>query len=578
MTSRKRSSKKKISPQSSSGNPCTNEEIVPQEKFEVDQEEKEAYWDALCGSITPPPKVFFPTRPATHFDLTLPSRTSPAYLKTLREFYIVPSGVVFRVLVHGVSAEDPPEGFLTCYEAFLTCCRMWFPIPEAIVHALDHFELSISQINVAALQNFLGVLILSYELGMDLSPNDIEGLWSTRMTSIDYSYRMAPKRHMSIIQGHTSNAKGWFERFFYVRVDGASVEENCLPLFCGKWNFHRSNSILPAIPRDLFAKLDLLRNGPFFWDSFTLDRIRNAVALYRSRGIFRPLHASDMDEPHPGAFPYHRESVRTRKDKKIALEDRNFVSEDLLLPGWNPGFTPGDGSGTSEAPLPNDFFTNLPPGFTTPASLDEASFKDAQDYVGDFRECRGTVGTLWKSQNPYFSFLFEVTEKSGLMDGCAQAESMVPPIEGRIRELWEPIEVSEDTTEAGGDAADEGGKVDQLADSFGTSISGPSVAIRYLSVLWPSKDYVGISFRPRTAWTRKRESSDKSSKRVATQRPNACSARAIRSDRARAKVRSLCSDRALPKRRYDISPCILVYPSMLSPEDRSEPISRYPPF
>ncbi|KAL0826893.1 hypothetical protein Bca101_050570 [Brassica carinata] len=245
MTSRKRSSKKKTSPQSSSGNPCTNEEIVPQEKFEVDQEEKEAYWDALCGSITPPPKVFFPTRPATQFDLTLP--------------------------------------------------------------------------------NF-------------------EGLWSTRMTSIDYSYRMAPKRHMSIIQGHTSNAKGWFERFFYVRIDGASVEENCLPLFRGKWNFHRSNSILPAIPRDLFAKLDLLRNGPFFWDSFTLDRIRNAVALYRSRGIFRPLHASDMD---------------------------------LLLPGWNPGFTPGDGSGTSEAPLPNDFFTNLPPGFTTPASLDEASRREA---------------------------------------------------------------------------------------------------------------------------------------------------------------------------------------------------------
>ncbi|KAF2575347.1 hypothetical protein F2Q70_00003522 [Brassica cretica] len=127
----------------------------------------------------------------------------------------------------------------------------------------------------------------------------------------------------------------------------------------------------------------------------------------------------------------------------------------------------------------------------------------------------------------------------------------------------------------------------------------------------------------RKSLRRKRESSDKSSKRIATQRPNTCSAWSLRSDRVQAKARSLRrdrssvplgryvatelelklgryiateleqklgryvaterssawslrSDRALPKRRYDISPCILVYPSMLSPEDRCKPISRFP--
>ena len=69
---------------------------------------------------------------------------------------------------------------------------------------------------------------------------------------------------------------------------------------------------------------------------------------------------------------------------------------------------------------------------------------------------------------------------------------------------------------------------------------------------------------------KKRESSDKSSRRIVTQRPNTCSARSLCT-----KDRSLRSGRALPKRRYDI---ILVYPSMLSPEYRSEPISRSPPF
>ncbi|KAF3578825.1 hypothetical protein DY000_02033770 [Brassica cretica] len=45
--------------------------------------------------------------------------------------------------------------------------------------------------------------------------------------------------------------------------------------------------------------------------------------------------------------------------------------------------------------------------------------------------------------------------------------------------------------------------------------------------------------------------------------------RAERSDRAWARARSL---------HNDISPSLLVDPSMLSPEDRSEPISRFPPF
>ncbi|KAF3555683.1 hypothetical protein F2Q69_00014449 [Brassica cretica] len=87
------------------------------------------------------------------------------------------------------------------------------------------------------------------------------------------------------------------------------------------------------------------------------------------------------------------------------------------------------------------------------------------------------------------------------------------------------------------------------------------------------KYFFEIDSSLRKAFRRKRESSDKSSKRVATQQPNACSARSLHSNRARAKARSLRSDRALTKHRYDISPCILVYLSMLSPEDRSEPIS-----
>ncbi|KAF3546292.1 hypothetical protein DY000_02008263 [Brassica cretica] len=105
------------------------------------------------------------------------------------------------------------------------------------------------------------------------------------------------------------------------------------------------------------------------------------------------------------------------------------------------------------------------------------SFKDAQEFVGDFCECRGSVATLYKSQNEDFSFPAEVAEMSGLMNGCAHAESLVPPIEGRVRQLWDSIEVSEDTAEAGTGVGDEGagvtdGEVDQPVSSFGISMSG----------------------------------------------------------------------------------------------------------
>ncbi|KAL0649832.1 hypothetical protein Bca4012_092523 [Brassica carinata] len=74
------------------------------------------------------------------------------------------------------------------------------------------------------------------------------------------------------------------------------------------------------------------------------------------------------------------------------------------------------------------------------------SFKDAQEFVGDFRECRGSVATLYKSQNEDFSFPAQAAEMSGLMN-------------------------------AGTGVGDEGagvadGGVDQPASSFGVSMSG----------------------------------------------------------------------------------------------------------
>uniref|UniRef100_A0A0D3D273 Uncharacterized protein n=1 Tax=Brassica oleracea var. oleracea TaxID=109376 RepID=A0A0D3D273_BRAOL len=94
-----------------------------------------------------------------------------------------------------------------------------------------------------AREHWRGVLILSYELGMDFNPGDFERFWFTRGTGIDGSYRMAPKKGMAIIQAHTSHPKAWFEHFFFVRIDGEFVEESYLHLFRREWNFTHGKGV-----------------------------------------------------------------------------------------------------------------------------------------------------------------------------------------------------------------------------------------------------------------------------------------------------------------------------------------------
>uniref|UniRef100_A0A0D3E9V0 Uncharacterized protein n=1 Tax=Brassica oleracea var. oleracea TaxID=109376 RepID=A0A0D3E9V0_BRAOL len=393
MSSRKGSSKRNSSSHSSSGDSSANEVIASKEEFEVEEEAKDAYYKALCGSPPPSQDILSTKRPVRSNLPLAPSMVSSEYLMTLRDFYQIPSGVVFWILNGNERAKNPPKGFFTCYEAFLVYYRMWFPILGTIVRAFRHFGLSISQLSVPALQHWLGVLIMSYELGMDLNPSDFEGFWFTRGTGIDGSYRMAPKKGMAIIQGHTSHPKAWFERFFFVRIDGESVEESYLHIFRREWNFTRVNRILLPTPAYLFAKRDLLRSRPFFWNSFTVERIRSAVELHRSRAVSQPLDVLYGVKPVIDVLPAQRQRIR---------------------------------SGTSEVPLPSDFFADPPPGFTTHKSLEEESrrkvvaegsslinegirvFNAVLD--GSFRESRISHFKAEEAERELFRFRKEVKE------------------------------------------------------------------------------------------------------------------------------------------------------------------------
>ncbi|XP_024014550.1 uncharacterized protein At3g60930, chloroplastic-like [Eutrema salsugineum] len=216
-------------------------------------------------------------------------------LEALRHRFGISEAVEFVVPEKSDQADKPPENHFTLYEAFFELCFLWFLIPGVILEYLWKHGISIGQIMSRGLRQMIGILVRSFECGLDIELNHLLNLLEIRKAPKGNRFYISNKAKRRVIGGFPSKDQFWTERFFYVLVNEASVGEDYVQRTKTAWG-PLVWGFLPPISDDLFTVRDSFLARKVNWrKNFTLERVEKARAILAGVPVSSSSSSSSRD-------------------------------------------------------------------------------------------------------------------------------------------------------------------------------------------------------------------------------------------------------------------------------------------
>ncbi|KAF2612104.1 hypothetical protein F2Q70_00011388 [Brassica cretica] len=461
MSSKRKSSTKSRHDRSvPDGSSSQHDDFVPKVEFSadsIDPQEIDLYW-AARGEVKPPvPGLWVPSPLKTNLVAGCPSKSCPNGLAAIRHFCRVPKSVEFRL---------PEMG------------KLHVILPKAILRATKRSRCS----------HLVGILVLSYELGITLDADHLEA-WVEPRWSTSLIVQVRPRPSMAIISGFASKYHYWKGQFFFVRVSDASVEANTIPFFRTRWR-QRVFTTLSRVPEGLLTVRELLRGRPCFWANFSLSRVRRAIMLHRCRFQLDLPTEEGSESDTDGFIPYvPRTQKASSKPRKVI---QIMVDEDVVDGRLSPNNILKDyldsqagGRGSEQFNLEGLLEFDFPPTVGGSSEVIEfakavrmvngevkhayrrgkrevvevtkkrrdkfsekfGELKEHHKALADYRECRGTVGGLYLTQLPNYSYDGEYVKQTVRL-AEKDTNFTTSEVEEKNWEQWDPVPVSPDTVEA----------------------------------------------------------------------------------------------------------------------------------